>query len=163
MTKTRFILLLAIATGVNVMWAGAVTFRVLIDLPARHQLGPLVFAELSRATDLARGLVFYPVAAVGSALLACAAWFFAARTRAPRFVRVLTAAAVLACALVLAVTAWAAPIMFRIGAASDPEMLTRLADRFALLTDVRAVFADLGALALFCGLSSIALRAAATE
>ena len=163
MTKKRFILLLAIATGINVMWAGAVTFRVLVDLPARHQLGPLVFAELSRATDLARGLVFYPVAAVVSALLAFAAWGFAVRTRASRFVRGQTAAAVLACALVLAVTAWAAPIMFRIGAGTDPEMLTRLADRFALLTDVRALLADLGALALFCALSSIALRAATTE
>ena len=82
MTKKRFTLLLAIATAVNVLWAGAATFRVLIDLPARHRLGPVAFAELSRATDLARGLVFYPMAGIGSALLACAAWFFAVRTRA---------------------------------------------------------------------------------
>ena len=163
MTKRPFVLLLAIATGVNMLWAGAVTFRVLIDIPARDQLGPLGFAELSRATDLARGLVFYPVAAIGSASLASAAWLLAARARAPRLVRVQTAAAAMACALVLVVTAWAAPTMFRIGASVDPTMLTRLADRFALLTDVRAVFADLGALALLCALSSIALRAAGTE
>lgn len=161
--KTRLVLLLAIATGVNVMWAGAVTFRVLIDLPARHPLGPLAFAELSRATDLAWGLVFYPAAAIGSALLAGGACFVAARTRAPLFVRVQTSIAAAACALVLAVTAWAAPIMFRIGAASDPELLTRLANRFALLTDVRAGLADLGALSLFCALSRIALRAATAE
>ncbi len=160
MTKRSFTLLLAIATAVNVLWAGAVTFRVLIDLPARHRLGPTAFAELSRATDLDRGLILYPVAAISSGVLAGAACFVAARMRAPRFVRAETAAAALACALVLVVTAWAAPIMFHIGAATDPEVLTRLADRFALLTNLRAVFADLAALALFCALSALALRGA---
>ena len=133
MTKKWFILLLAIATGVNVMWAGAATFRVLIDLPARHRLGPLVFAELSRATDLDRGLVFYPIAGVGSALLAGAACLIAVRTRASHFVHIQTAVANVAWALV------------------------------ALLTNLRAIFIDLGSLGLFCAMSSMALRAAATE
>jgi hypothetical protein len=140
MTRKSSVLLLATAAGVNLMWAGAATFRVLVDLPARHRLGPLGFAELSRATDLARGLVFYPVGAIGSAALAATAWFFATRTRASPVVRTQTATASVACLLVLAVTAWAASIMFHIGAApADPELLTRLAERFVLLTNVRAV------------------------
>jgi hypothetical protein len=158
-TRKSFVLLVAIAAGVNLMWAGGVTFRVLVDLPARHRLGPFAFAELSRATDLAHGLVFYPVGAIGSAALAAMAWFFAARTRASRIVRTQAATASVACLLVLAVTAWAAPIMIHIGSApTDPELLTRLADEFTFLTNVRAVLADLGALGLLCALSTIALR-----
>ena len=65
-------MLLACAAGLSSAWAGAVTFRVLIDLPARHRIGALAFAELSRATDLSRGLVFYPVGAIGVALLSTA-------------------------------------------------------------------------------------------
>ena len=85
--KKSFVALLGIAAGVSLAWAGAVTFRVTIDLPARHRIGPVAFAEFSRATDLSGGLVFYPVLAVGSALLSCAVWLAAARTKAPRTIR----------------------------------------------------------------------------
>jgi hypothetical protein len=56
-----------LTVGTNTLWAGAATFRVVVDLPARHRIGPIAFAALSRAADLATGLVFYRVAAIGSA------------------------------------------------------------------------------------------------
>jgi hypothetical protein len=153
--------LLGVTVGVNLAWAGAVTFRVVIDLPARHRIGAFAFAELSRATDLAGGLFFYPVAAIGSAVLSCAVWFAARRARAPRFIRRASAAAAAATLLVLAVTTQAAPLMFRIGAAgNDPAVVGPLAERFAALSDVRAFLADAGAVALLCALTISGMRAA---
>lgn len=145
----------------NLTWAGAVTFRVLIDLPARHRIGPVAFAELCRATDLSGGLVFYPVLAIGSAVSACAAWLSAWRTKAPRYVRWLAAAAASSTLLVLGVTGRAAPVMFRIGASpNDPNVIGPLADQFTALTNVRAVLADAAAGALLWALTSCALRTA---
>jgi hypothetical protein len=159
--KKSVIALLAVAAGVNLTWAGAVTFRVLIDLPARHRIGPSAFAELCRATDLSAGLVFYPVLAVGSAVLACAAWVSAWRTEAPRSIRWLAAAAAASTLLVLGVTGRAAPLMFRIGASpNDPTVVGPLADQFTALTNVRALLADAAAAALLWALTSCALRAA---
>jgi hypothetical protein len=61
---------IAVAAGFEGLRAGAGTFRVLLDLPARTRIGPLAFAELSRATDLStRGIVFYAVFGIGGALV----------------------------------------------------------------------------------------------
>jgi len=137
--RTKFIALLTVAAAFNALWAGAATFRVLIDLPARHVIGPVAFADLSRATDLSSGLVMYPVAAIGSALLAVAALIVARGVHAPRPVLVRTAVATAATVAVLAVTVFAAPIMFTIGASADDALrLAPLEDRFTLLTDLRA-------------------------
>jgi hypothetical protein len=130
-----------------------------VDLPARHRIGPTAFADLSKATDLAAGLVFYPVAAIGSALLSCAAWFVAVRTRAAPPVRRATALAAIANLFVLALTTQAAPLMFHIGSArTDPSLLTDLADRFTFWTNLRAVAADVAAVALLYALTICALR-----
>lgn len=152
-----FVALLGIAAGVNLAWAGAVTFRVLVDLPSRHRIGPAAFAELSRATDLSVGLIFYPVCAISSALLACAACATAVRGKAALVVRQQTAVAAAAAVLVLAVTARAAPLMFQIGAATDSPAIEGLADRFATLTDLRALLADIAGVALLGALMASAL------
>jgi hypothetical protein len=158
--KKSFVALLGVAVGVNLAWAGAITFRVLIDLPARHRIGPVAFAELSRATDLSGGLVFYPALAIGSALLSCAVWLATVRTKAPRSTRWQAAAAAVSALLVLGVTMQAAPIMFRIGASpNDAASIQPLADRFAALTNIRALFADAGAVALLWALTTCALCA----
>jgi hypothetical protein len=158
--RNRFVLLLALAVGVNVSWAGAITFRVLIDLPARARIGAVAFAELSRATDLSSGLVFYPLAGVGSAVVSLLAWVVAGRSRASRAVRHLTAAAAVSALLVLVVTTRAAPIMFEIGSSqNDVAVLAALADRFSLLTQIRAVLADLAATAVLAALTACALGA----
>ena len=66
--------------------------------------------------------------------------------------------------LVLGVTTQAAPIMFRIGASpNDPAAIEPLADRFAALTNTRALLADAGAVALLWALTTCALRAAAGQ
>lgn len=150
----RFRALLAVAAGFNTLWAGAATFKVVIELPARHRIGAVAFAELARATDLSAGLAFYPIAAIGSAILACATWVAARKVGAPPSVRKRAAVAALATLAVLAVTAVAAPIMFTIGSsANDPGSLAALEDRFALLTDIRAALADVGAIALVVALA----------
>jgi hypothetical protein len=160
----RFLVTLTVAVGMNALWAGAATFRVLVDLPARHHLGPLAFADLSRATDLASGLIFYPTAAIGSAVLCGATWLLAVRTRISRAIRVPTAIAFVSTMLVLAMTTQAAPLMFRIGAApSDPGLLADLADRFTWWTNLRAASADVAAVALLYALATCALRASRAQ
>jgi hypothetical protein len=151
--RRRFVVLLSITAGYNALWAGAAAFRVLVDLPARYRLGPLAFADLSRATDLSAGLVFYPVAAIGSALLACATWVAARRIRAAPTVRIRTTIAAVSTLAVLAVTVQAAPIMFNIGSSGDPAVLVELANRFALITDFRAALAVIAAVALLVALA----------
>jgi hypothetical protein len=159
--KKSLIVVLAVAAGWNLTWAGALTFRVVIDLPARHRIGSAAFANLSRATDLSGGLVFYPVLAVGSCLLACAAGWAAWRTKAPRSIRWLSVVGVVSTALVLGVTTQAAPLMFLIGdSATNAALIGPLADRFTALTNARAFLADVGAVALLCALTACALRAA---
>jgi hypothetical protein len=162
--KRSLVVMLALTLGTNALWADAATFRVLVDLPPRHRIGPLAFAELSKATDLASGLVFYPAAAIGSAILCCVTWFLAARTRAPRSVRVATAIAAACTLLVLAMTTQAAPLMFRIGSAPpDPVLIADLADRFTWWTNLRAVSADLAAVALLYALTACALQGSRAE
>jgi hypothetical protein len=158
-SRTKFIALLTVAAAFNAFWAGAVAFRVLLDLPARHRIGAVAFADLSRATDLSWGLLLYPVAGIGSALLAGATLIAARKVRAPRPVQVRTILATVAAMAVLGVTVFAAPIMFAIGAsADDAARLVLLEDRFALLTDVRAAFGAIGAIALVIALAQCALR-----
>jgi hypothetical protein len=158
--RTRLVLLLAVAAGVNLSWAGAVTFRVLVDLPARSRIGPLAFAELSRATDLSNGLVFYPIGGLGSAMLSLATWLTARGARASPSVRVAAGVAAVSTLLVLVVTIRAAPIMFQIGSApDDAAALALLADRFARLSQLRALLADLAATALLAALTVCAVGA----
>ena len=117
-------MLLTVAAGVNLVWAGAVILRVVVDLPARHRIGSIAFAELSRATDLATGLVFYPVSAGGAALLAGASAVAAATTRASSRIRRASIMAAACTAMVLALTTLAAPIMFQIGSSpNDADVL----------------------------------------
>jgi hypothetical protein len=158
-TRSRLVLLLALAVGVNVSWAGAVTFRVLIDLPARSRIGPVAFAEFSRATDLSTGLAFYPIAGFSSAAVAVATWLVARRRRAPPPIQVPAGVAAVSTLLVLVVTLWAAPIMFQIGSSpNDAAVLASLADRFARLTQLRALLANLAAASLLAALTVCALQ-----
>jgi len=157
-SRRSLVLLLAVAAGVNLLWAGAVIFRVLVELPARSTIGPVAFAALSRATDLSRGLVFYPFAGIGSAMLSSAVWLLARRARAPRSLQRYAGVAGVSTLLVLVVTMRAAPIMFRIGSSpNDPAALASLADRFARLTYLRAALAAVAALALLAALTACAL------
>ncbi|HVV51806.1 MAG TPA: hypothetical protein VHO06_19215 [Polyangia bacterium] len=152
-----------VATAIAVLFegfrAGAGTFRVLLDLPARGRLGALAFAEFSRATDLSTtGVVFYVVFGVGGALVTGLAWLIAARRQAPALIRRLLATSAVASLLVLLLTTQAAPLMWRIGSAPPaPVLLADLLDRFTAWTVARVVCVDVSFAAALTALTLVAL------
>lgn len=158
-------LLIAATTAFEALRAGAGTFRVLLDLPARFRIGPVAFAELSRATDLSTGgIVFYALYGFGGALLTVAAWIVARRTHAPLGIQRLAATAAVCSLLILAMTTQAAPLMFRIGSSpNDPVLLAGLIDRFALWTILRVFCTDISFFAMLGALTLLALRRQTAE
>jgi hypothetical protein len=152
-------LVFALTTAFEGLRAGAGTFRLLLDLPARHRVGPVAFAAFSRATDLSTaGIVFYSLYGFGGALLTAATWITASRTRASRSVRTLTATACISSVLVLVLTTQAAPLMWSVGSASDdPMLLARLFDQFTFWTTLRIALVDLSFLAVLSALTILAL------
>jgi hypothetical protein len=156
----RFMLLLVATTGFEGFRFGAGTFRALLDLPARHQIGAVAFAAFSRATDLSpTGISLYVLYGFGGAILTGATWLVAIRVRAPIRVRRLMAVATTCSIVILLLTTQAAPLMFRIGAApDDPELLGPLLDRFVLWTNLRVACADLSFLSVLASLAHLALR-----
>ena len=65
--------LLAAATVLNGLLAGASFDKALIQLPARRKIGLRAMAEYSRATDLGPGFFLYPTLGLGAPLLTWAA------------------------------------------------------------------------------------------
>jgi hypothetical protein len=132
---------------------------MVLDLPARTRIGPLAFAEFSRATDLSTtGVVFYVLFGVGGALVTAAAWLVAARGGAPRVIRRLLATASIASLLILVLTTQAAPLMWRVGSAPpDPALIASLIDRFTTWTALRVACADVSFLAVLSSLTLAAL------
>jgi hypothetical protein len=135
---------LALALIFEGLRAGAGTFRLIVDLPARHALGPPAFAEFSRATDLStRGVIFYALYGFGGVIVTGVAWYFAFRARSQPWLRAALAAAFAASVAVLLFTTRAAPLMWRVGALHDPSELRQLLDRFTLWTTLRVLCVDL--------------------
>ncbi len=134
---------------------------MVIDLPARAAVGPVAFADFSRATDLSTaGYVFYALYGIGGVLLTCGTWLVARRAPAPLVIRRLSALASCCSLLILAMTARAAPLMWRVGSGStDAGVLMGLLDRFAFWTNLRIVAADLSFLAILSALGYVALGA----
>jgi hypothetical protein len=155
----RVVVATALTAAFEGLRAGAGTFRALLDLPARREVGPLAFAAFSRATDLsARGVVFYVVFGTGGALFTCVTWFVAIRAAAPRSIRRLLATSAIASLLVLVFTSQAAPLMWRVNsAASDPALLSDLMDRFTTWTLLRVACVDVSFAAVLTALTVAAL------
>jgi hypothetical protein len=149
----------AIAAAFEGLRAGAGTFRALLDLPARTRVGPLAFADFSRATDLSTaGVVYYAVFGIGGALLTALTWLLARRGQAPAVVRRLLATSALASLLVLVLTTQAAPLMWRVGSAPpDPALLRSLLDRFTAWTMARVVCVNVSFGAVLGALTLLAL------
>lgn len=137
--------LLSVTTLAEGLRAGAGTFRLLIDLPARFTIGPVAFAALSRATDLSpRGIAFYSAYGIGGCLLTTAALVGAWRSRAQRLARATLAISCVCSVLVLVATTQAAPLMWQVGRlGNDPAALTDLLDRFAFWTALRVALVDI--------------------
>jgi hypothetical protein len=154
--QRRLVLWLTAAALFEGLRAGAGTFRLLLDLPARRRIGAVAFAEFSRATDLStKGVVFYTVYGFGGVLLTAAAWWAATRCAASRRLRLLLALACSCSIAVLLFTTQAAPLMWRVGSApSDPVVLSALFDRFAFWTELRIVCVDVS---FICVLAALAL------
>lgn len=155
--KAFFVLLAATAVCEGVR-AGAGTFRLLLDLPARVAVGPVAFAQFSRATDLStRGIVFYALYGFGGALLTAAAWYAARRAGARRQVRALLGVAALCSLAVLLFTIPAAPLMWDVGSASsDAARLGALLDRFTFWTTLRVACVDVSFLSVVATLTALA-------
>jgi hypothetical protein len=150
--------LLAATVAFEGIRAGAGTFRALLDLPARWEIGPVTFAVLSRATDLsAAGIAFYSVYGIGGFVLTLAAWILGLRAGTTRTVKVLTGLAALCSALILVLTVQAAPLMFSIGASpDDPVVLTRLIEPFVFWTNLRIVLTVISFGAVLLALTTLA-------
>jgi hypothetical protein len=139
--------------------AGAGTFRLLLDLPARLRIGPVAFAEFSRATDLStRGIIFYSVYGFGGFVLTAAVWYAAFRAKAPRFARSLLGAACICSVAVLVLTTRAAPLMWKIGSGStEPVALAALLDRFTVWTALRVACVDASFLSVVAAMTGLVL------
>jgi hypothetical protein len=68
-----WVILLAIATAVDGLLAGASLDQSIKQLPARHRIGMRAFSTYSRAADQANGFFLYVPLGVGGALLTLAA------------------------------------------------------------------------------------------
>src|SRR5205807_594209 len=65
--------LVALATAVDGLLAGASLDQSIKQLPARHRIGVLAFSEYSRASDQANGVLWYAGLGIGGAALTLAA------------------------------------------------------------------------------------------
>lgn len=161
--QRRCVLWLAAAVLFEGLRAGAGTFRLLLDLPARSQIGPVAFAAFSRATDLSTlGIIFYAAYGFGGVLLTGAAWLAAHRSGASRRLRALLALACSCSIAVLVFTTQAAPLMWRVGSTpSEPGQLAALLDRFAFWTELRIACVDVSFISALAALTLPLLDGAA--
>ncbi|HEY5989625.1 MAG TPA: hypothetical protein VIV12_25075 [Streptosporangiaceae bacterium] len=119
--------------------AGLSLDKVIVQLPAGRRIGVTACAAYARAADLGNGIAFYAAVGVGAAVLTVAAFAVAAGVGAPAAVTGLVATAALLSLVHSAMTARAAPTMFRIGRAGDDQAaLAPLLARFARWSAARA-------------------------
>ena len=131
--------LLLTVVGFNGLLAGLSVDKVVVQLPARHRIGAVAYAHYARAADLGNGVVLYPVAGIGAALLTIVAAVVAFAVDASTTVRVLLAVAAGLSVLHSAATAVAAPTMYRVGKSPDVGAdLYALLSRFATASNLRA-------------------------
>jgi hypothetical protein len=144
------LLLLVVTAGFEGLRAGAGTFRALLDLPARSTIGPLAFAELSRATDLSPvGIAFYALYGVGGLAFTGTTFWAFLRSKAERSILMLLGVSVACSVLILVLTVEAAPLMWSIGSApDDPATLGPLIEPFVFWTNLRIGLADISFVAM---------------
>ena len=139
--------LLAAATVLNGILAGATADRFLVGIPALRKLGPRIWAEYSRRADLApSGMAFYPTLAIGGTILTIAA---AMRDR-----RAIPAAALAAAGLL--VTLKAGPHMLAIRHLHDEAALQHHLDEFVRWSKLRGALQIGAFLAAVIALSDVA-------
>jgi len=154
-----WIALLAIATVVDGVLAGASLDQSIKQLPARHQIGVRAFSAYSRAADLSNGVAWYASLGIGGALLTLAAAGLSllavpAREAAP---------VLLAGGLAIAhsfTTARAAPINLSQRTVGDDEVALRsIFSRFERWQTVRAILQVATFLLMVWALAATAMQA----
>jgi hypothetical protein len=135
-----WIVLLAVATAVDGLLAGASLGQSIKQLPARHRIGVVAFSAYSQAADLGNGVVWYATLGIGGALLTLASATFALVLNAPQQPRrLLLIASVLAIAHSIT-RARAAPLNFSQRAAQGKaDALREIFARFERLQMLRSV------------------------
>jgi hypothetical protein len=144
--------LLAGATILSGLLAGADLDRELVAMPAWRRVGPTVWGNFSRRADLRNGLILYPVEAIGSALLTLAAAISIQFNAAPTSGALALYGAVVLSIGGLLLTIKAAPIMLGIREVTDPDKLREAFRRFRFWGSLRAVCQILAFVALVLAL-----------
>jgi hypothetical protein len=131
--------LIALATAVDVLLAGASLDPSIKQLPARHRIGVLAFSAYSRASDQATGVAWCAALGVGGAASTLAAALAAVLSGAAHLPRRLLLLAGLPSVARSLTTARAAPINFsQRAAAGDERVLQHIFDDFERWQTVRA-------------------------
>jgi hypothetical protein len=136
---TVSVALVALATAVDGLLAGASLDQSIKQLPARRRIGVLAFSAYSRASDQANGIAWYAALGGGGAVLTLAEAVSAVLAGAPVHQRQPLVLADLLSVAHTFTTARAAPINFGQRAiGNDERALQRIFDRFERWQIVRA-------------------------
>ena len=140
MKRPATMALLAVATAMNGILAGAGLVRLIVDMPAWRRVGALAWADFSRHADLGNGLVLYPLLGVGGAVAAVGAVVaFRVSGGTPRAASPPVYLGALLALLGMVATAFAAPQMLSLRAALDAGAIQQAFDRFEFWGGIRAV------------------------
>lgn len=137
--NTTILLIIAVATALNGIAAGASLDQAIKQLPTRHRIGVVAYSAYSRAADLGNGLPWYVSLGISAVVVTIGAAIAvllqktATQTALPLYL------AVALSILHSLVTTQAAPTMFSQRRYSeDEEGLKRVFNRFARLNALRA-------------------------
>jgi hypothetical protein len=137
---TTILLLLAGATALNGILAGASLDQSIKQLPARHHIGLVAYSTYSRASDLGNGILWYAGIGIGAAALAIAVAVVAYMQGLSIAQAPLVYSAAILSALHTFITARAAPTNFsQRNYTNDTMRLAVIFDLFARLQALRAL------------------------
>jgi hypothetical protein len=152
-------LLLGLLIGTLLLSGGGNIDRSLVEMPAWQHVGALAWATFSQWADLSRGLLIYPVQAIGSAILCITAALIVFRKRRNLgcTVALPISVALLFAFGVLLTTTQAAPAMLSTSShLSDPAALQQSLNTFTLWQGIRSVCGWLESCALIWTLVAVA-------
>lgn len=135
----RTYLLLLAAAAANGIATGATLDQAIKQLPARHELGPVAYADYVRAADLGNGLIWYPIMGIGTAVLSLTAALHGLRAKRGKSGTAALIAVSIGTASHVAATSQAAPTLLALRHAGiDDEPSGDILNRFARLNQIRA-------------------------
>ncbi len=136
--NTTYRLLMAAATA-NGIATGATLDQAIKQLPARHELGSVAYADYVRAADLGNGLIWYPIMGIGTAALSLTAALHGLQAKPGRPGSAALIALTIGTASHLTATTRAAPTLLGLRHAGiDDTQAGDILNRFAQLNRLRA-------------------------